>query len=82
MLNTTKSITVTGLSLFEVNGSTVTAVRMTANIPSQAAGTSENIVITNQEAYNANIDECRADIDEFRAFYREIEDEEIGKLEV
>jgi hypothetical protein len=82
MLKTTKSITVTGLSQIEIDGATVTAVRMTANIPSQATGTSENIVITNQEVYDANIRECRADIDEFRTQYRLIEDEEMEKLEV
>lgn len=79
MLNTTKSITFTGLSQFEINGSLITAVHMTANIPSQATGSSENIVVTNKEVYDNHIEECRADIDEFRAAYRLIEDEEMAK---
>lgn len=81
MLKTIKSITLTGSSQFEINGATVTAVRMTANIPS-TSGTSESIVITNQEVYDANIEQCRADIDEFRIEYRLIEDEEMSKLGV
>lgn len=82
MLKTTKSITLTGSSQFEINGATVTAVRMTANIPSTSSSTSESIVITNQEVYDANIEQCRADIDEFRIEYRLIEDEEMSKLGV
>ena len=75
MLKTVKSTTLTGQSQIEVDGKMVTAVQMTANISGQA-NTSENMTVVNKDLYEANIVECRSDMDAFREAYRAIEDSE------
>ena len=75
MLNTKKSITLTGQSKVNMNGNEVTAVQLSANI-SESGTSNINTVIVNQDAYDANKADCRADIDEFTAEVREIEDTE------
>lgn len=75
MLKTVKSTTLTGQSQIEVDGKMVTAVQMTANISGQA-NTSENMTVVNKDLYEANIAECRSDMDAFRETYRAIEDNE------
>ena len=75
MLNVNKSITITGSSKVTHNDSEVIAVQLHANI-SEQGNSNINSVIVNKEAYEANKDACRADIDEFTLMVREIEDAE------
>ena len=78
MLETRKSVTLNGTSQIAVkdNGNKVTVVSMSANI---AEDGNSNIVTTiiNQDVYEANKEECRADMDAFTNVVREIEDEEV-----
>lgn len=54
----------------------IPVVSMSANI--QMAGhTNVNTTIVDQEKYDANKDVCRADIDAFTAYVREVEDSEL-----
>ena len=73
MLSTTKSITINGKSKVTHNETEVVAVQLSANI-SETGNTNINAIIVNQDAYDSNTDTCRADIDEFNALVRAIED--------
>lgn len=76
MLETRRTISLNGTSQITVSeGNKVTAVTMAANV---AETGNSNIVtnIINKEVYEANKEECRADIDAFTAQVRAIEDEE------
>lgn len=70
-----KSITLTGESKVTVEKNDVTVVTMTANIHENGGSTNHNTII-NKELYEANKEACRADMDEFTAAVREIEDAE------
>ena len=72
-LTTTQSISLSGES--KIDG--VIAVRMTAKITED--GNNSNIVTTivNQDLYEANKEACRADIDAFTSYVREVEDNQI-----
>ena len=78
MLNSTKSISITGTSKVTINDGEVIAVQLSANI-SERGNSNINTVIVNQSAYDANKADCRADIDEFTALVREIEDAQIAE---
>jgi len=76
MLETRKSVTLNGTSqITNENGNKIPAVTMTANISKDG---NSNIItnVINHEVYTANKAECRADMDEFTAAVRELEDEE------
>ena len=76
MLETRKFITINGNSIIKMKDGTENAVvSMTANIP-EDGNVNSNITIINQEVYNANKAECRADMDAFMALVREVEDKE------
>ena len=78
MLNTTKSISLAGTSKVTFNDIEVVAVQLSANI-SERGNTNINTVIVNQSAYDTHKEDCRADIDEFTALVREIEDTQISE---
>ena len=72
MLEVNKNITLTGIS--KIDG--VQAVYMTATISNDGgSGANVNETITNQEVYNANKAQVRADIAEFKNKVYEMEDE-------
>ena len=76
MLETRKSVTLNGTSQIKNgNGNMISVVSMSANIAKEG---NSNIVTTviNQDLYEANKDECRADMDAFTNAVRTIEDEE------
>lgn len=77
MLETRKSVTLNGTSQIKAgeNGNMIPVVSMTANI---AKDGNSNIVTTviNKDLYEANKEECRADMDAFTDAVRAIEDEE------
>ena len=76
MLVTRKAITINGTSNVKMaDGTQIPVVTMTANIPEDGNANS-NITIINQEVYNANKAECRADMDAFMALVRKVEDKE------
>ena len=76
MLTTRKFITINGNSIIKMKDGTENAVvSMTANIP-EDGNVNSNTTIINQEVYNANKAECRADMDAFMALVREVEDKE------
>lgn len=79
MLETRKFITINGNSIIKMKDETeITVASMTANIP-ENGNVSSNTTIINQEVYNANKAECRADMDAFMALVREVEDREQEK---
>lgn len=72
MLEVNKNITLTGIS--KIDGLQV--AYMSATISSDGgAGANVNGTITNQELYNANKAQVRADIAEFKNKVYEVEDE-------
>lgn len=72
MLEVKQNITLTGVS--KIDG--VQVVYMSATISSDGgAGANVNETITNQEVYNANKAQVRADIAEFKSKVYEVEDE-------
>lgn len=72
MLNVNKNITLNGSSVIEG----VQVAYMSATISTETGnGASVNKAITNQEVYNANKRQVRADIAEFEQKVYEIEDE-------
>lgn len=72
MLNINKNITLNGVSL--ING--VQVVYMSATISSDGgSGANMNKSITNQELYNSNKAQVRADIAEFEQEVYKVEDE-------
>lgn len=72
MLEVNKNITLTGIS--KIDGLQV--AYMSATISSDGgAGANVNETITNQELYNANKAQVRADIAEFKNKVYEVEDE-------
>ena len=73
MLQGTKSISLSYYSM--VDGEI--AVYMTAKIPDTQKSTSTK-TIQNQELYEANKEECRADIDAFNQILFQLEDEGIA----
>ena len=76
MLKTTKSISLNGTSIIKIGEADTPVVSMSANI--QEKGNSNiNTVIINKELYEKNKSTCRADIDEFIGYVREIEDSEL-----
>lgn len=74
MLNTQKSINLTGQSRIAVDGQEVIVVSLSANVYTD--GNNANVVstIVNKEVYAANKKACRSDIDAFTAEVREMED--------
>ena len=76
MLTTTKSITLTGQSKITVDNTDVTVISMTANIKESGGNSNITTTVVNQELYDANKAECRADKDAFEAAVYAIEDEE------
>lgn len=77
MLEVNRNITLTGIS--KIDG--VQVVYMSATISSDGAtGANVNETITNQEVYNANKAQVRADIAEFKSKVYEVEDE-LSKVE-
>lgn len=77
MLEVNRNITLTGIS--KIDG--VQVVYMTATISSDGGtGANANETITNQEVYNANKAQVRADIAEFKSKVYEVEDE-LSKVE-
>lgn len=77
MLKITKSITLNGTSTIPVDEKNIEipVVSMNANI-SENGNSNINTVIINKELYESNKSTCRADIDEFTAAVRAIEDAE------
>lgn len=77
MLNTKKSITITGES--KINE--VTAVYLRAEITTDTAGNS-NVTqsIQNQELYRGNLTECRADINAFQEKVWAAEDDFLSEI--
>lgn len=77
MLKITKSITLNGTSTIPVDEKSIEipVVSMNANI-SENGNSNINTVIINKELYESNKSTCRADIDEFTAAVRAIEDAE------
>jgi hypothetical protein len=75
-LTTSKSVTLTGQSKVTINKEEVIAVVMTCSLQN---GTNSSVVTTvvDKVAYDANKSECRADIDEFTGYVREVEDSEL-----
>ena len=75
MLKITKSITLNGTSTIPVDEKSIEipVVSMNANI-SENGNSNINTVIINKELYESNKSTCRADIDAFTAYVREIED--------
>ena len=72
MLEVKQNITLNGVS--KIDG--VQVVYMTATISSDGgSGANVNETITNQELYNANKAQVRADISEFKNKVYEVEDE-------
>lgn len=72
MLNVSKNITLSGTSVIEG----VQVAYMSASISTDGGnGANVNKTITNQEVYNANKVDVRADIAEFENKVYEIEDE-------
>lgn len=51
------------------------AVSMNATIPETGRATKSETIL-DKEVYDAHKDECRADMDEFTAYVRELEDAE------
>lgn len=71
MLKTTKTVTINGSSL--ADDGTVIAT-MHCSLPTNGApNSSDNI--SNTVLYEENIEQVRADIDEFKAYCRVVEDE-------
>ena len=68
-----QSITLTGQSNITVDGASVTVVQMSANIKEEG-NSNVTTTIVNQELYEANKAVCRADMDEFTVYVREVED--------
>ena len=77
MLKITKSITLNGTSTIvaEESGIGTPVVSMNAKI-AEEGNSNINTVIINKDLYEANKEAYRADIDEFTAAVREIEDAE------
>ena len=77
MLKITKSITLNGTSTIvaEESGIGTQVVSMNAKI-AEEGNSNINTVIINKDLYEANKEACRADIDEFTAAVRAIEDAE------
>lgn len=70
MLRTTKTITISGTSVAE-NGQVIAT--MHCSLPTNGApNSSDNI--SNTVLYEENIEQVRADIDEFKAYCRVVED--------
>lgn len=70
--------TLNGSSEITVDGNKITAMQFTAVIENGVI-TSKNSYLHNQEVYNANLETCRADEDEFETWCRELEDESKNK---
>ena len=68
-----QSITLTGQSNITVDGVDVTVVQMSANIK-EDGNSNVTTTIVNKELYEANKAICRADIDEFTSYVRDVED--------
>lgn len=78
MLTIRKSITINGNSKICTDDGTETiAVAMSASIP-ELGNVNITSTIVNQELYDSQKLQCRADIDEFTQKVREIEDTELG----
>lgn len=76
MLTIRKSITINATSkICTEDGMEMPVVSMTASIPEVGNVTSASSIL-NQELYDTNKIQCRADIDEFTRKVREIEDME------
>jgi hypothetical protein len=73
MLETIKSISLSGTSKVTYKNDEVVAVQLYANI-SENGNSNINSTIVNQDAYDANKAVCRADIDAFTEEVRAIED--------
>lgn len=71
MLETTKSITLSGTS--RINGSPV--VSMSANISTDNSNASANQTIINSDLYQANKTEVRKDISDFQAAVYDVQDQ-------
>ena len=69
-----KSISLSANSVVTYEENEVTAVRLTAKVGGTGERTNNNSVVVNEEAYNANYEQCRADMDEFTAWVRKMED--------
>ena len=76
-LTKSQSITLTGKSELTVDGATVTVVQMSANIK-ESGNSNVTTTIVNQELYDANKAACRADMDEFTSYVREVEDNQLA----
>ena len=70
-LSKNKTITLNGYS--KVGDEQVIAQHFTATI-TDGVTINTNASVTNQEAYNANLETCREDKDAFEAWTREVED--------
>ena len=68
-----QSITLTGQSNIIVDNAPVTVVQMTANIK-EDGNSNITTTIVNKDLYEANKKACRADMDEFTVYVREVED--------
>ena len=65
MLQTTKSVTISGQSVIENEGVQTTAVVMNANISENGEYSSTSRTIQNKELYIANKAVCKEDISKF-----------------
>lgn len=73
-LTKSQSITLTGQSNITVDNNPVTVVQMSANLKETGGNSNITTSIVNKELYEANKAVCRADIDAFTAYVREVED--------
>ena len=73
-LTKSQSITLTGKSEIMVDNNAVVVVQMSANLKETSGNSNITTSIVNKDLYEANKAACRADIDAFTAYVREVED--------
>lgn len=73
-LTKSQSITLTGRSEIMVDNNAVVVVQMSANLKETSGNSNITTSIVNKDLYEANKATCRADIDAFTAYVREVED--------
>lgn len=74
MLSITKSINLSGQSKILVDENEVVAVQLNASLYNNISNSNVVSTIVNRDIYNANKETCRADIDGFTAYVRDLED--------
>lgn len=74
MLTITKSINLSGQSKILTNDTEAVAVQLNASLYNNISNSNIVSTIVNRDLYNANKETCRADIDSFTAYVRDLED--------